>query len=145
MYFSCVWIWIWIWTPCVCVFEWQFHLLTFKTTAHFDGCTKEGNPSKKLYELWSPFHKQGMDQSNKCSFELQLHWTSSLINLTIRVPHLDFNVCFGVAGWPWYQIHYFFSASVPSNSPSAWYITTDRCDLVQMLFYVFIHYEYTCC
>ncbi len=63
------------------------------------------------------------------AFWLQLHWTSSLINLTIRVPHLDFNVCFGVAGWPWYQIHYFFSASVPSNSPSAWYITTDRCDL----------------
>lgn len=70
-----------------------------------------------------------MDQSNKWSVELQLHWTSSLINLTIRVPHLHFTVCFGVAGWPWYKIHYFLSASVPSNSPSAWYITTDSCDL----------------
>lgn len=133
------------WTPYECVFECSFISCHFKQEVSQHRSHRR-EPLQKHYRLWSPFpepfrcftnsyplaKKLGMDHPNKCSVALQLHYTSSLINLRNRVPHLHFTICFGVAGWPWYKLHYFLSAAVPSNSPSAayeWYITTDSCDL----------------
>lgn len=129
----------WNWTPYECVFEWQFHQLPFQTRSLTTPKSLTGTLPKALQAVT---HSQSPSDVSLIVTLKQRNWVwtiptnavlhSSLINLRNWVPHLHFTICFGVAGWPWYKLHYFLSAAVPSNSPSAayeWYITTDSCDL----------------
>lgn len=100
----------------------------------------EGNPSKSItgYDPHSPSPSEV-----SLIFTLkQGNWvwtlpTNALLHFNCTEPQIllisqtECPTSLFALVWPWYKIHYFLSASVPSNSPSAayeWYLTTDSCD-----------------